>query len=202
MNWRLLAVAALVGGYCWARPLAVFACEPLLPEVATAATATRRTESADVVLVGTITDTAGQAFADTATVEVEVYYKGDGPAEVTISGFGEGPDCLSPVAEGERLIFYATGDPAAELEAYYLVGLDAVAQPSAETAQEIMIAAGQVPIVPPTPEENIFGLSNYLMLASGTLCLLAVGTAGFGLAFWMRRGRRPNLSRKDRHPKG
>jgi hypothetical protein len=172
--------------FAW-QPSPTFACEPLPPEQAAQATHTRRTQSADIVLEGTITDTAGRDFAHTATIEVDLYYKGSGPAEVTITGFGQGPDCLSPVAEGDHLIFYATGDPAATLDAYYLVGLDAVTQPSAEVVAEIEAAAGQEPVEPADGDQPTFGLPNYLLLASGTLCLLFVGMGGFILAYWLRR---------------
>lgn len=171
------------------QPSPTFACEPLPPEQAAQATHTRRTESADIVLEGTITDTAGRDFPHTATVEVDRYYKGSGPAEVTITGFGEGSDCLSPVNEGDHLIFYATGDPAVTLDAYYLVGLDAVAAPDPEVIAEITAVAGQEPVEPADDIASPFGLSNYLLLAGGTLCLLTVGVGGIILAYWMRRRR-------------
>jgi hypothetical protein len=181
-----LLCSLLVTLFAW-QPSPAFACEPLPPEQAAQATHTRRTEAADIVLEGTITGTAGRDFPHTATVAVNLYYKGSGPAEVTITGFGQGPDCLSPIAEGDHLIFYATGDPAATLDAYYLVGLDAVTAPDAEAVAEIEAAAGQEPVEPADDDQPTFGLSNYLLLASGTLCLLFVGVSGFFLAYWLRR---------------
>jgi hypothetical protein len=188
---RFLLLCLLIGTMFGWQPSPIYACEPLSPEQAAQATHTRRTEAADMVLEGTITDTAGGSAPHTATVEVDVYYKGSGPAEVTITGFGEGPDCLSPVAEGEHLIFYANGDPAGTLNAYYLVGLDAVTIPGTDVVAEIEAAAGQEPIEPAGDSEPTFGLSNYLLLAAGTLCLLVVGAGGFFLAYWLRRSPRP-----------
>jgi hypothetical protein len=176
--------------FAW-QPSSAFACEPLPPEQAAQATHTCRTQSADIVLEGTITDTIGRDFSHTATVAVDVYYKGSGPAEVTITGFGQGPDCLSPVAKGDYLIFYATGDPATTLNAYYLVGLDAVTQPSTDVVAEIQAAAGQQPVEPADNDQPTFGISSYLLLASGTLCLVLVGAGGFFLAYWLRRPARP-----------
>jgi len=49
---------------------------------------------------------------DTATISVLRYFKGSGPATVTITGFGPGALCRSFVQASDHWIFFAKGDPA------------------------------------------------------------------------------------------
>lgn len=110
-----------------------------------------RTHAAEVVLEGTIigrVDLNGHPWLDTALVRVHRYFKGAGPAWVTISHFGPGSLCLSEVYIGQRAIFYAKGDPETGLVAHYLSQFDAVDPVWPEIVAEVIAAAGQEPVLP------------------------------------------------------
>jgi hypothetical protein len=110
-----------------------------------------RTEAAEVVLEGTIVgrvDTSGYPWLETALVKVHRYFKGTGPALVTISHFGPGALCLSEVYIGQRAIFYTRGDPDTGLVAHYLSQFDAVDPVHPEVVAEVIAAAGQEPVLP------------------------------------------------------
>lgn len=106
-----------------------------------------RALAAEVVLEGTIiavvVDTS--TMLEIATVEVHRYFKADGPETVTIAPFGPSSLCLTPVSVGQRLIFYAKGDPATGLEAQYLSAGDAVSPATPEVIGEIIAALGLGP---------------------------------------------------------
>lgn len=73
-----------------------------------------------------------------AEIEVETYLKGEGPAIVKISGFGDGADCRSWVEVGAQAVFFANGDPdSGVLDAEYLGVHDAVWQASEKNISEI-----------------------------------------------------------------
>ncbi len=117
--------------------------------------------SAPVVFEGVIIDqsTRGGIEDDTVVVQVERYFQGnDGansPATLTVIGFGPTSLCLVPVHIGQRLIFFADGDPNnGVLRAYYLSQFDAVRSVSDEVVAEIVAITGSDPVVPadaPTP---------------------------------------------------
>ena len=109
-------------------------------------TVAQRVRAADVVLEGTVTQmTKINMPDDTATISVQRYFKGSGPASVTITGFGPTSLCRSPVHAGEQWIFYAKGDPNALMSASYLSQFDAVDIPSDETIAEIIAAVNSRP---------------------------------------------------------
>lgn len=142
---RALLILAIVLFVCFT-PGQALACTPPpggLPKLTTA----DRTRLAPLVLEGTVTAIAG-SYPIVATIDVVQYLKGNGPATVTISGFGSSSVCLSEVSAGQRLIFYASGDPNSGLQAFYASQFDAVAQPDPQTIAEILAAAGDPPPQP------------------------------------------------------
>ena len=77
-------------------------------------------ETAEVVLVGTVTGARGpETYNRIATIEVERYLKGRGPETVEIVGYGSGGLCLSEVQVGGRYIFFAAGNPQEQMRAHY-----------------------------------------------------------------------------------
>jgi hypothetical protein len=104
-------------------------------------TIAQRVQAADVVLEGDITQMTATNFKDdTATISVQRYFKGSGPASVTITNFGPSSLCRSPVHAGEHWIFFAKGDPNAVMTASYLSQFDAVTPATADTIAQIQAA--------------------------------------------------------------
>jgi hypothetical protein len=188
-------------------PAPAYACTPPpggLPRL----TPADRTNRAQVVLEGTVsatsnTELTGAPVPDTATVDVVQYLKGSGPAQVTITGFGPSSLCRSEVQVGNRLIFYASGDPAQGLQAFYASQFDAVARPSPQVIAEITTAAGQQPVVPgaapapaagatatpaatlPRSGDTGFGAVSLIVIAlGGAVALLLLGGM---VALWVTR---------------
>jgi hypothetical protein len=126
-------------------PAAALACTPPpggLPHY----TIAQHVWAADVVLRGTITQVAVENFQNyTATVAVQQYFKGNGPATVTIANFGTGADCRSVVRTGDDWIFFANGDPSALMQAHYLSQFDALATPDADTIAQVIVAVNSRP---------------------------------------------------------
>jgi hypothetical protein len=102
---------------------------------------------------------------DTATISVLRYFKGSGPATVSITGFGPGALCRSFVQVGDHWIFFAKGDPSALMSASYLSQFDAIAPPSADIIAQIMAAL------------NISPRAFLPLLASGTQIAAATTNA-------------------------
>ena len=103
-------------------------------------TISQHVRAADVVLNGTITQVTSDNYNYTATVQVQEYFKGSGPAIVTITNFGTGADCRSVVRTGDDWIFFANGDPNADMSANYLSAGDAISTPNADTIAQIIAA--------------------------------------------------------------
>lgn len=106
-----------------------------------------RTEAAEIVLEGTVASLTDEDIFS-ASVDVQQYFKGQGPGTVNISGFGPSSLCLSRVGTGDRLIFYARGDPSNGLSAHYVSQFDAVERADAQTIAEVIAAVGQAQITP------------------------------------------------------
>lgn len=117
-------------------------------------TVAERVAAAEIVLEGTVTAVEGDPFPQTATITVHQYIKGSGPETVTMSNFGPSGICLSEVSVGDHRLFYASGDPADDLRAFYLSQFDAVAPADPATLNEAITAAGQEPFIPVQPGQN------------------------------------------------
>jgi hypothetical protein len=127
----------------WAVP--ALACTPP-PGGLPVYTIAQRVAAADVVLEGTVTQVSTITIPDdTATIQVQRFFKGSGPATVTITDFGPGAMCRSQVAVGNRFIFFARGDPATMMEANYLGQFDAVAPADPDTIAEVIAALNTTP---------------------------------------------------------
>jgi hypothetical protein len=111
------------------------------PGGVTSYTLADRVKAAQVVLEGTVTSVTNSG--QTALIAVKQYFKGSGPATVTINGFGPSAACLVEVKAGDNLIFYASGDPkATTLSAFYMSIGDATSPANPQTIEEIGRAAG------------------------------------------------------------
>jgi hypothetical protein len=113
-------------------------------------TVAERTQAAEVVLEGLVLDITNpdnEYAPRTATVKVYRYFKGTGPAIVTISGFGPPMLCLDQVYLGTWALFYTTGEPETGLYAHYMGNADAVDPVTPATVAEIIAAAGHEPVV-------------------------------------------------------
>jgi hypothetical protein len=134
---------ALMLSLLWAAP--ALACTPPpggLPHY----TIAQYVRAADVVLRGRITKVTVESFQNyTATIAVQQYFKGNGPATVVIANFGTGADCRSAVHVGDDWIFFANGDPSALMQANYLSQFDAVTSPTPDTIAEIIAAINSRP---------------------------------------------------------
>ncbi len=131
-------------------PLPALACTPP-PGGLPPYTVADRTNAAEVVVEGTIvalTDADNYGAIKTATVEVRLYFKGDGPAVVSIARFGPSSLCLSPVSVGQHWIFYTTGDPRTGLTAHYLSQFDAVDPATPDNVAQVIDAVGHDPVRP------------------------------------------------------
>ena len=126
-------------------------------------TVEQRAETAEIVLVGTVTELTDPQFYGTATVSVDFYLKAaGGPAEVEIGVFGSPSLCMSPVEVGGLAIFFAEGEPfSGSLSAHYSPWRDAAgeitpyrgqfnatASATAENVQIVADVAGQDPVLP------------------------------------------------------
>ena len=148
-----------------------------------------RTEAAEIVLEGTVASVTDEDIFS-ATVDVQQYFKGQGPATVDISGFGPSSLCLSRVGTGDQLIFYARGDPSNGLSAHYLSPFHAVDRADAQTIAEVIAAVGQVQMTPvdapsealppTTGDSDVVGLVRLAFV-------LGVGIIGAGILVLVRR---------------
>jgi len=97
-----------------------------------------------MILVGTVIHTYeinysnNYSFVHEVDVRVEQYLKGEGPAIVRISGFGQGADCLSVIQNDVHAVFFVNGNPDGILNANYTGVHDATWQPTPETISEIV----------------------------------------------------------------
>lgn len=108
---------------------------------------TEQTNAATIVLEGTVT-AISDTYQGTASVRVARYFKGYGPATVTIDRLGTSALCLSSVVVEGRYIFYAYGNTPAVLTANYLSAGDAVDGVDTHTVAEIIAAVGHDPLSP------------------------------------------------------
>jgi hypothetical protein len=131
-----------------------------------------RISRADVILEGVVTALSQSSFDETATIEVVQYLKGSGPAQVTMSNFGSSAVCLASVQARDHLIFYAAGDPAAGLRAYYSSAGQAIASPSDDLIAQITALTGQSPVV----LQSATGIAQTLQAPTLAAVFTATGT--------------------------
>jgi hypothetical protein len=173
-------------------PAAALACTPP-PGGLPVFTIAQRVQAADVVLEGTVTQLTTISIPnDTATISVQRYFKGTGPASVTITNFGPGALCRSEVHVGDHWIFFAKGDPNTLMTASYLSQFDAITTPDADTIAQIvaainsrpraylplLVGGAQIVLAAPrdTDDRGLIGLA-----------FVVVGAVGVWLRFAMQR---------------
>lgn len=100
-----------------------------------------------------------------ATFQVERYFKGEGPREVALRGFGWGTDCLPMAEVGQQMIIYAMGDPQTEMG---LLSFQSLA-----VAPQLVEIAGQEPIEVATPRPWLPPLVGGTLAGLFLLALLA-----------------------------
>jgi hypothetical protein len=138
-----LAVAIVTGVVLALPGTTAYACTPP-PGGLPTHTVAERVAAAPIVLEGEVTALSNDMIG-VATVQVARYFKGSGPATVQIANLGSTSVCLSPVAVGERWIFYARGDGRLGMQANYLSQFDAVAAPNNNNIAQVIAASGQQP---------------------------------------------------------
>lgn len=137
-------------------------------------TIARRVESADVVLLGTVTEVLNEpSFESSTVVQVAQYFKGAGSDHVEIIGFGESSTCRRTVAVGDRFIFYVQQYADGSFHAHWLTAGDAVAFPTTELIKEIEAA-----VSPPTPTAATLPPPVIDVTPTGRVDDSATGTSG------------------------
>jgi hypothetical protein len=138
--------------------------------------------NAPLVLEGTvfeiIEDPANWADVS-ARIQVDSYYKGSGPAEIEVQGYGDTALCRSPIFAGDHYIFFVAGN-ADGYHAVYASQFDAYARANDDSRAAVIAAVDQEPAPPQATGDS-----------SQTLPLLLVGSAGLlavGLLYWFRCG--------------
>ncbi len=169
-------------------PQSVWACEPTAaPDgIFKTHTTADRAQNAPLVFDGMVKDVAGPS-RNIATVQVHEWLKGTGPAIVTVSGFGYGPDCLSSVEVNQHLIFYAKGNPPNNLSAVYIGIWEAVEPYNPNAVATVSAASGQNPFIP--TEQNVPDTSAVQTRTTMLCLLLPVLLCLAGLGAFLMLGR-------------
>jgi hypothetical protein len=100
-----------------------------------------------LVVEGTVSSFTDVNYVQVATIDVAQYIKGNGPAVITVDGYGPSSVCLSPIYTGDHFIFYIQTDANGVNHAMYLSQFDAVAEASVQNITEAVAASGQEPVV-------------------------------------------------------
>jgi hypothetical protein len=177
-RFMLLAVVSLV---FLTLPSISSACSPTAtpPNSPDYFTLAERTKAADIVFDGTL---LGRPKANAGIIEVHHYFKGNGPAQVYLVGLGNGPDCRPGVAVGERVIFFAMGNPQDVLSVPEQFPATATQRLAAETQAELVILAGSA--IEPIPHSSAvpvyapfhLGIRDWLVIGSGSIIALILAT--------------------------
>ncbi len=117
----LLALIFMVLVLFSAQSTPAYACTPT-PQGRPPYTLEDKVKAAPIILEGRVISVIKDASptGEKAMVEVSGYYKGTGPATITIENFGSSAQCLTTVRTGERLIFYVSVDQAGNYRAFYM----------------------------------------------------------------------------------
>lgn len=149
----------------------VYACSPI-PTVEgeptpTAETLESRIQKIPIIFEGTVTAISEDRAL--TTVQVNRYFKGDGPGTVTVLGFGWGTDCLPVTSVGEHAIFYTTGNPDEQLSIHSWGSFEAVNQAKVDA---IIKGVGHEPII--APNETMEALAAAALIALGMVIVIIV----------------------------
>lgn len=142
-GWLLIAALLLV---CCGQPSAALACTQGPDPQPTPLPVAELVARADLLILGTVcvlADGPGGMPGATATVAVEEYLKGSGPASLSIGGFGPEGVCLAPVSVGARHLFAAVNDGAGGYRGLYLGQFKPALAPQPELLAAIRSALGQ-----------------------------------------------------------
>jgi hypothetical protein len=152
-----------------------------------------RISLAPYVFSGTITDIKYGETA-VATVKVQSYFKGSGPATVKISGFSSGADCQEMVNKGQQAVFFTFGDATTTLKVTSKLDPSKYVKPTDpltdQFVSQVKEATGQEPIAPLPGTANQAGSPaninlaiGYLLLAGGPVLIFG-GLLVYLLIFW------------------
>ncbi len=133
------------------------------------------------VFSGTITDIKYGETA-VATVKVQSYFKGSGPATVKISGFSSGADCQEMVQVNQQAVLFTFGNPVTGLKVtskldppHYVKATEPL---TAQFLNQVKEATGQEPVASlPGTAAQTGGSANtnlaigYLLLAGGPILI-------------------------------
>ncbi len=104
------------------------------------------------VFSGTITDIKYGEKA-IATVKVQLYFKGNGPSTVKISGFSSGADCQETVEINQQAVFFTFGDATTVLTVTSRLNVSQYVKPtdpiSSQILADITQVTGREPLKPP-----------------------------------------------------
>lgn len=164
MNRILIALVFVVTMLHVVSPAPVLACTTT-PEGRPSYTLADKVSAAPIILEGTVTAVSEESHPFTATVAVLQYFKGSGPSEVTIGNFGHGAMCLTTVSVGDHLIFFAGGDPATGLRAFYMSAGAAVSPVNSESIAALreLLPQASVPAAA-APSESLIRTTLKVML--------------------------------------
>ena len=140
---RTLWMAAMVAVTCWVpqpTPRAI-ACTPP-PGGPPRYSVEARVKAAPIVIEGLVksTDQLDEWSPYRATVEVFIYFKGQGDRTLHIGGYGSPVLCMVGVLPGERHIFYVERDGQGNYWAHYLEASDAVDPDTPEIVSQVWAA--------------------------------------------------------------
>lgn len=185
LSYRLSAALILVCAAFAFHATPAAACTPP-PGGPITFTVAERTRAASVVLVGRVISTTGDYGSYVATVHLQEYIKGSGPATVAITGFGPGSLCLSEVTVGQMAIFFTNGDPFDQLSAHYTGQFDATAPATPAAIAEAHAASAVRPQAwQPLVLSQPSALVDAMLAPSGRMALitsvLLVALGGVGL---------------------
>lgn len=156
----LSASAAAMGFTVFAMPFTALACS-VGPDY-TWPTLEERTLAADYVIVGSVEGADGGSTSSRSAedygflemlligirgrvtdVTVDKWLKGTGSSTITVSGFGAGGDCRSPVPKGTAIMFLVGDAQSGDLALNHIGVYDAVTEYRPEAAEEITQAIAE-----------------------------------------------------------
>lgn len=193
---RLIMLICLVPIACVIRPTPAAACSTVVPTLGPRIvyTPAERTRAAMIVFEGTVIERHGNPYDGLAVIEVARYFKGHGPSHLQIAGIARG--CGTGPIVGAHRIFFATGDPETQLQAFSLSVDDPIDEDAdiPQLVDEVRAATGQVPQAPspalvwlPPPVSQ---LVSQQLFRFGMLLVLTLVIA-IGVRIWMGRRRYP-----------
>lgn len=155
-----------------AQPTPAYACTPT-PQGRPPYTLEDKVKTAPIILEGKVIsvlkDTS--SASEKAMVEVSGYYKGSGPANITIENFGSSAQCLTTVRTGERLIFYVSLDQVGNYRAFYMSAGAAISSATPENVTLLTAITG-APKPPQSAPVAVGATTSLIFIIAGIVVFL------------------------------